>query len=159
MKMKRALVIDFSAGWSFSFSGELIQLAAEGELRMTETNTPKSAKKPRWTSLEIGLITIVSLLFIVIVALIILFATQKTGEWCMEKAIMLTKKRCHLLMVIKGISFGCLWSCLQENREKQQNLFSFLNSPKTLYRIVNTIRRTVNKWSIFQLMSKRRTKL
>uniref|UniRef100_A0A3Q3B939 Neprilysin n=1 Tax=Kryptolebias marmoratus TaxID=37003 RepID=A0A3Q3B939_KRYMA len=49
---------------------------------MTETNTPKSAKKPRWTSLEIGLITIVSLLFIVIVALIILFATQKTDEIC-----------------------------------------------------------------------------
>uniref|UniRef100_A0AAX7UJ34 Neprilysin n=1 Tax=Astatotilapia calliptera TaxID=8154 RepID=A0AAX7UJ34_ASTCA len=45
---------------------------------MTETNTPKSAKKLRWTSLEIGLITIVSLLFIVIIALIILFATQKT---------------------------------------------------------------------------------
>uniref|UniRef100_A0A671UWG3 Neprilysin n=1 Tax=Sparus aurata TaxID=8175 RepID=A0A671UWG3_SPAAU len=42
---------------------------------MTETNPPKSAKKPRWTSLEIGLITIVSLLFIVIVALVILFAT------------------------------------------------------------------------------------
>uniref|UniRef100_A0A672YXG9 Neprilysin n=1 Tax=Sphaeramia orbicularis TaxID=375764 RepID=A0A672YXG9_9TELE len=64
-------------------SGELIQLAAEGrDLRMTETNPPKSAKKPRWTSLEIGLITIVSLLFIVIVALIILFATQKTDEIC-----------------------------------------------------------------------------
>ena len=51
---------------------------------MTETNPPKSAKKPRWTSLEIGLITIVSLLFIVIVALVILFATQKTGE-CWKK--------------------------------------------------------------------------
>uniref|UniRef100_A0A4W6BZV8 Neprilysin n=1 Tax=Lates calcarifer TaxID=8187 RepID=A0A4W6BZV8_LATCA len=51
-------------------------------LLMTETNPPKSAKKPRWTSLEIGLITIVSLLFIVIVALIILFATQKTDEIC-----------------------------------------------------------------------------
>ncbi|XP_034557208.1 neprilysin-like [Notolabrus celidotus] len=64
-------------------SGELIQSAAEGgDLRMTETNPPKSAKKPRWTSLEIGLITIVSLLFIVIVALIILFATQKTDEIC-----------------------------------------------------------------------------
>uniref|UniRef100_A0A8P4K8T2 Neprilysin n=1 Tax=Dicentrarchus labrax TaxID=13489 RepID=A0A8P4K8T2_DICLA len=50
--------------------------------KMTETNPPKSAKKPRWTSLEIGLITIVSLLFIVIVALIILFATQKTDEIC-----------------------------------------------------------------------------
>ncbi|AWO98887.1 putative neprilysin [Scophthalmus maximus] len=64
-------------------SGELIQPAAEGgDLRMTETNPPKSAKKPRWTSLEIGLITIVSLLFIVIVALIILFATQKTDDIC-----------------------------------------------------------------------------
>lgn len=65
------------------FPGELIglQLAAEGrDLRMTETNPPKSAKKPRWTSLEICLITVVSLLFVVIVALIILFATQKTGE-------------------------------------------------------------------------------
>lgn len=61
----------------------MIQAAAEGEdLRMTETNTPKSAKKPRWTSLEIGLITIVSLLFIIIVALIILFATHKTDEIC-----------------------------------------------------------------------------
>ena len=48
---------------------------------MTETNPPKSAKKPSWTSLEIGLITIVSLLFVVIVALVILFATQKTGEF------------------------------------------------------------------------------
>ncbi|CAN9511474.1 unnamed protein product [Ophioblennius macclurei] len=64
-------------------TGELIQAAAEGDdPRMTETNTPKSAKKPRWTSLEIGLITIVSLLFIIIVALIILFATQKTDEIC-----------------------------------------------------------------------------
>uniref|UniRef100_A0A1A8HY32 Neprilysin n=1 Tax=Nothobranchius kuhntae TaxID=321403 RepID=A0A1A8HY32_NOTKU len=64
-------------------SGELLQPAGEGgDLRMTETNTPKSAKKLRWTSLEIGLITIVSLLFIVIVALIILFATQKTDEIC-----------------------------------------------------------------------------
>ncbi|XP_038149405.1 neprilysin-like isoform X1 [Cyprinodon tularosa] len=64
-------------------SGESIPLGGEREdLRMTETSTPKSAKKPRWTSLEIGLITIVSLLFIVIVALIILFATQKTDEIC-----------------------------------------------------------------------------
>nr|XP_020471297.1 neprilysin [Monopterus albus] len=64
-------------------SGELILPASEGgDLRMAETSTPKSAKKPRWTSLEIGLITIVSLLFIVIVALIILFATQKTDEIC-----------------------------------------------------------------------------
>ncbi|XP_029283322.1 neprilysin-like [Cottoperca gobio] len=64
-------------------SGELIQpTAEEGDLRMTENNPPKLAKKPRWTSLEVGLITIVSLLFIVIVALIILFATQKTDKIC-----------------------------------------------------------------------------
>ncbi|KAM6961466.1 neprilysin-like [Aplochiton taeniatus] len=63
--------------------GELLQpVTEEAELRMTETNPPKLAKKPRWTSLEIGLITIVSLLFIVIVALIILFATQKREEIC-----------------------------------------------------------------------------
>uniref|UniRef100_A0A8K9X5X3 Neprilysin n=1 Tax=Oncorhynchus mykiss TaxID=8022 RepID=A0A8K9X5X3_ONCMY len=54
-----------------------------GVLSMVETVPPKSAKKLRWTSLEIGLLTIVSLLFIVIVALIVLFATQRTdsGEW------------------------------------------------------------------------------
>lgn len=73
--------------------GELIQpTAEEGDLRMTETNPPKSAKKPRWTSLEIGLITIVSLLFIIIVALIILFATQKTGE-CRRTGHMLIRKK------------------------------------------------------------------
>lgn len=51
---------------------------------MTENNPPKLAKKPRWTSLEIGLITIVSLLFIVIVSLVILFATHKTGKCSTE---------------------------------------------------------------------------
>ncbi|XP_024910669.1 neprilysin isoform X2 [Cynoglossus semilaevis] len=60
-----------------------MQRAGEGgDLTMTENNSPKSAKKPRWTSLEIGLITIVSLLFVIIVALVILFATHKTGEIC-----------------------------------------------------------------------------
>lgn len=66
-------------------SGELtgLHLAPEGrDPRMTETTAPKSAKKPRWTSLEICLIAIVSLLFIIIVALVILFATQKTDEIC-----------------------------------------------------------------------------
>ena len=48
---------------------------------MTEnTHHPKSAKKPRWTSLEIGLVTIVTLLFIIVVSLVVLFATQKAGE-------------------------------------------------------------------------------
>nr|XP_029529921.1 neprilysin-like [Oncorhynchus nerka] len=60
--------------------GESLQPAAEGVLSMVETVPPKSAKKPHWTSLEIGLLTIVSLLFIVILALIVLFATQRTDS-------------------------------------------------------------------------------
>ncbi|XP_058490717.1 neprilysin-like isoform X2 [Solea solea] len=64
-------------------SGELILSAAEGgDLTMTETKPPNLAKKPRWTSLEIGLIAIVSLFFIIIVALIILCSTQKTDKIC-----------------------------------------------------------------------------
>uniref|UniRef100_A0A4W5QEJ2 Uncharacterized protein n=1 Tax=Hucho hucho TaxID=62062 RepID=A0A4W5QEJ2_9TELE len=60
-----------------------------GRLTFIVTVPPKSAKKPRWTSLEIGLLTIVSLLFIVILALIVLFATKRTdsGEWRVEKLI------------------------------------------------------------------------
>ncbi|KAJ8410718.1 hypothetical protein AAFF_G00186750 [Aldrovandia affinis] len=61
--------------------GELIPAEPEGQT-MAENNTPKSAKKLRWTSLEIGLITIVSLLFIVLVALIALFATQRHDRIC-----------------------------------------------------------------------------
>uniref|UniRef100_A0A674C042 Neprilysin n=1 Tax=Salmo trutta TaxID=8032 RepID=A0A674C042_SALTR len=57
-----------------------IEKVSEGVLSMVETVPLKSAKKPRWTSLEIGLLTIVSLLFIVIVALIVLFATQRTDS-------------------------------------------------------------------------------
>ncbi|XP_028817619.1 neprilysin-like isoform X1 [Denticeps clupeoides] len=57
------------------------ELVPEGQLSMADS-TPKSVKKPRWTSLEIGLITIVCLLFIVIVALIILFATQNSDGIC-----------------------------------------------------------------------------
>uniref|UniRef100_A0A3B4DY21 Neprilysin n=1 Tax=Pygocentrus nattereri TaxID=42514 RepID=A0A3B4DY21_PYGNA len=44
---------------------------------MADNNMQK--KKSRWTSLEIGLLTIVSLLFIVVVALIVLFATQSSS--------------------------------------------------------------------------------
>uniref|UniRef100_A0A8C6T5D1 Neprilysin n=1 Tax=Neogobius melanostomus TaxID=47308 RepID=A0A8C6T5D1_9GOBI len=50
---------------------------APGEFTQLATD-----RKPRWTSLEIGLTTIVSLLFIVIVSLIILFATHKNDEIC-----------------------------------------------------------------------------
>uniref|UniRef100_A0A3Q2YK44 Neprilysin n=1 Tax=Hippocampus comes TaxID=109280 RepID=A0A3Q2YK44_HIPCM len=65
------------------FSGDSIQLAAQGEvLTMTDNSTPKSAKKPRWTSLEVALIAVVSLLFIIVVALVILFATQQTVDIC-----------------------------------------------------------------------------
>ncbi|CAL8347238.1 unnamed protein product, partial [Arctogadus glacialis] len=50
---------------------------------MTENaHHPKSAKKPRWTSLEIGLVTIVTLLFIIVVSLVVLFATQKADKIC-----------------------------------------------------------------------------
>uniref|UniRef100_A0A673HYJ7 Neprilysin n=1 Tax=Sinocyclocheilus rhinocerous TaxID=307959 RepID=A0A673HYJ7_9TELE len=45
---------------------------------MADNNTQK--KKPHWTSLEIGLLTIVSLLFVIIVALIILFITQSASR-------------------------------------------------------------------------------
>uniref|UniRef100_A0A674MAL3 Neprilysin n=1 Tax=Takifugu rubripes TaxID=31033 RepID=A0A674MAL3_TAKRU len=48
--------------------------------RMTETAHSKLGKKSRWTSLEIGLITIVSLFFIIIVALIVLFAVCTTAD-------------------------------------------------------------------------------
>uniref|UniRef100_A0AAY4CMK3 Neprilysin n=1 Tax=Denticeps clupeoides TaxID=299321 RepID=A0AAY4CMK3_9TELE len=63
------------------FKFEKSELVPEGQLSMADS-TPKSVKKPRWTSLEIGLITIVCLLFIVIVALIILFATQNSDGIC-----------------------------------------------------------------------------
>ncbi|XP_066541497.1 neprilysin-like [Hoplias malabaricus] len=58
--------------------GELLQAVPEGQHAMADNNMQK--KKSRWTSLEIGLLTIVSLLFIVVVALIILFATQSSGD-------------------------------------------------------------------------------
>ena len=67
--------------------GELIGLehCAEGQhRRMTETTHSKLGKKSRWTSLEIGLITIVSLLFIIIVALIVLFAVHQKCELLRE---------------------------------------------------------------------------
>ncbi|XP_061537525.1 neprilysin-like isoform X1 [Phycodurus eques] len=64
-------------------SGDSIQLAAEGEvLTMTDNNAPKSAKKKHWTSLEVGLIAVVSLLVIIVVTLIILFATLQTDKIC-----------------------------------------------------------------------------
>ncbi|XP_061733999.1 neprilysin-like isoform X1 [Nerophis ophidion] len=64
-------------------SGDSIQLSAEGDPMTMTDNTPrKSAKKPHWTSLEIGLTTVVSLFFIVIMALVILYATQRTEEIC-----------------------------------------------------------------------------
>lgn len=45
---------------------------------MAENNTQK--KTSRWTSLEIGLLTIVSLLFVVVLALIILFVTHSSSS-------------------------------------------------------------------------------
>ncbi|XP_077466758.1 neprilysin-like [Stigmatopora argus] len=64
-------------------SGDSLQLSAESEeLTMTENNVPKTAKKRRWTSREVGLIAVVALLLIIVVALIIVFATQQTAEIC-----------------------------------------------------------------------------
>uniref|UniRef100_A0A671QN25 Uncharacterized protein n=1 Tax=Sinocyclocheilus anshuiensis TaxID=1608454 RepID=A0A671QN25_9TELE len=54
---------------------------------MADNNTQK--KKPHWTSLEIGLLTIVSLLFVIIVALIILFITQSGKGECMRFFVLL----------------------------------------------------------------------
>ncbi|KAM9481768.1 neprilysin-like isoform 1-T1 [Clarias gariepinus] len=58
--------------------GELPQAAPEGQHNMAENNTQK--KKSRWTSLEIGLLTIVSLLFIVVLALVILFVMHSSNS-------------------------------------------------------------------------------
>lgn len=58
--------------------GELLQVVPEGQHTMAENNMQK--KKSRWTSLEIGLLTIVSLLFIVILALIILFVVNSNKD-------------------------------------------------------------------------------
>ncbi|XP_062861037.1 neprilysin-like [Trichomycterus rosablanca] len=58
--------------------GELLQAAPEGRRTMAENNTQK--KKSRWTSLEIGLLTIVSLLFIIVLALIVLFVTHRESD-------------------------------------------------------------------------------
>ncbi|XP_018603852.2 neprilysin-like isoform X2 [Scleropages formosus] len=64
--------------------GEYLQATAalEEQLVMTDNLTPKAAKKVRWTSLEISLITIVSLLFIALVALTVLFVTHRQDGVC-----------------------------------------------------------------------------
>ncbi|XP_039537575.1 neprilysin-like isoform X3 [Pimephales promelas] len=54
--------------------GDFLQAAPEGQQTMADNNTQK--KKPSWMSLKIGLLTIVSLLLVIIVALILLFVTQ-----------------------------------------------------------------------------------
>ncbi|KPP73687.1 hypothetical protein Z043_107209 [Scleropages formosus] len=68
--------------------GEYLQATAalEEQLVMTDNLTPKAAKKVRWTSLEISLITIVSLLFIALVALTVLFVTHRQGERCRRQS-------------------------------------------------------------------------
>ncbi|KAG2462924.1 neprilysin-like [Polypterus senegalus] len=52
---------------------------SESQMDITDNNAPKSKKKLRWTSLEIGLSTLVVLLFIVVIALIVLYVTN-TGD-------------------------------------------------------------------------------
>ncbi|KAL4647013.1 neprilysin isoform X2 [Arapaima gigas] len=62
--------------------GEYFQAAAEEQLAMTDNLAPKAPKKVRWTSLEISLITIVSLLFVALVALTVLFITHHGDGVC-----------------------------------------------------------------------------
>ncbi|MBN3308558.1 NEP protein, partial [Amia calva] len=54
----------------------------ERQMEPVDNNAPKSKKKLQWTSLEIGLTTIVSLLMIVVIALISLIATQGGDDTC-----------------------------------------------------------------------------
>ncbi|RXM29437.1 Neprilysin [Acipenser ruthenus] len=55
---------------------------SESQMDIIDNNAPKSKKKLRWTSLEIGLTTIVSLLMIVVIALVALYVTQGGDGIC-----------------------------------------------------------------------------
>ncbi|KAK1168496.1 neprilysin-like [Acipenser oxyrinchus oxyrinchus] len=55
---------------------------SESQMDIIDNNAPKSKKKLRWTSLEIGLTTIVSLLIIVVIALVALYVTQGGDGIC-----------------------------------------------------------------------------
>lgn len=53
---------------------------SESQMDITEMNAPKPKKKPRWSSLEIGLTVVVILLAIVAITMIVLYATYD-GEY------------------------------------------------------------------------------
>ncbi|MGH0143047.1 UNVERIFIED_CONTAM: hypothetical protein FKN15_077591 [Acipenser sinensis] len=60
-----------------------------------DNNAPKSKKKLRWTSLEIGLTTIVALLMIVVIAMVALYVTQGGDGIC--KSADCTKSAARIL--------------------------------------------------------------
>ncbi|XP_060098351.1 neprilysin [Heteronotia binoei] len=49
---------------------------SESQMDITEMNSPKQKKKPRWSAMEIGLVVVVILLAIVGITMIILYATR-----------------------------------------------------------------------------------
>ncbi|XP_005228943.1 neprilysin [Falco peregrinus] len=52
---------------------------SESQMDITEMNTPKPKKKLRWSALEIGLAVVVTLLAIVAITMIVLYATYDDG--------------------------------------------------------------------------------
>ncbi|MBN3322052.1 NEP protein, partial [Atractosteus spatula] len=75
--------------------GALFQATSERQMDTADNNASKSKKKLRWTSLEIGLTTVVSLLLIVVIALIILVSTQGGDGIC--KSADCTKSAARLI--------------------------------------------------------------
>ncbi|XP_033885136.1 neprilysin-like isoform X1 [Acipenser ruthenus] len=68
---------------------------SESQMDIIDNNAPKSKKKLRWTSLEIGLMTIVSLLMIVVIAMVALYVTQGGDGIC--KSADCTKSAARIL--------------------------------------------------------------
>ncbi|MGH0138855.1 UNVERIFIED_CONTAM: hypothetical protein FKN15_027056 [Acipenser sinensis] len=68
---------------------------SESQMDIIDNNAPKSKKKLRWTSLEIGLTTIVALLMIVVIAMVALYVTQGGDGIC--KSADCTKSAARIL--------------------------------------------------------------
>ncbi|XP_041127018.1 neprilysin-like isoform X2 [Polyodon spathula] len=68
---------------------------SESQMDIIDNNAPKSKKKLRWTSLEIGLTTIVALLMIVVIALVALYVRQGGDGIC--KSADCTKSAARIL--------------------------------------------------------------
>lgn len=66
---------------------------SESQMDITEMNSPKQKKKPRWSALEIGLAVVVVLLAIVAVTMIVLYATYD-GKLQPEHSHFLNSKIC-----------------------------------------------------------------